>query len=505
MYVLTARAFVQTTWFSQHNYPRTADPDPISDATELHEHDPNSLHSLQHHEADDGKHNMLAADQDDEQLSHISQSKAAWSDSDEHKGLSHLRDDNQDYDRGNEGLYDFGEDFQPLTNQNDSCRFVEQEYHLYQHISLVNPSYPERATSSSRAGSKSALQHHLKSALSTAKEILNYSWNMFLRNAYLITVIVVYIASLDEVSVFNAGYLIFMVLFLGFPVLREKYWVILPMYCTGVILTNYIWGFPSVHGASKTVIELLGLDDSIHNHVWQRLRWHIAALFFSIVQLLAYRLLPSTRCARVKSRRTIPSRYSKTPHPRQTVSMLQPQDIDDDYVIFTPPIESKLTRSTPSNTESLFASQEDTKAKDDIENSSPHEKFDQPASTQKRKSRLLRTWLKSTEAWISDGILQFWPVFVSLALLLSGMLGHVTMMRLGFLSLLALVLLLFELGQHSILRKCWYIVLLYSGVVLVASYTYQFAPLQPYLNRTFGEDLIGTCLFQSISIICDDL
>ena len=55
------------------------------------------------------------------------------------------------------------------------------------------------------------------------------------------------------------------------------------------------------------------------------------------------------------------------------------------------------------------------------------------------------------------------------------------------------VLLLFELGRHSLLRKVWYAVLLYAGIVLVIKYMYQFEDLRSRLKRSVSEDLIGEC------------
>ena len=131
----------------------------------------------------------------------------------------------------------------------------------------------------------------------TAEDALHFFWDLFLRYAYLITVLIVYIASLNEVTVFNAAYLMILIVFLGFPMLREKYWVWLLLYCTAVILVNYLWGFSAVSVSNATVESLLGLDPDIFSDVWHDLRWHIAILGLALVQLLAYRLLPSTRVA----------------------------------------------------------------------------------------------------------------------------------------------------------------------------------------------------------------
>ena len=71
--------------------------------------------------------------------------------------------------------------------------------------------------------------------------------------------------------------------------------------------------------------------------------------------------------------------------------------------------------------------------------------------------------------------------------------GDAELVRLGYLALLSLVLLLFELGRHSLLRKVWYAVLLYAGIVLVIKYMYQFEDLRSRLKRSVSEDLIGEC------------
>ncbi|EGD80710.1 hypothetical protein PTSG_01300 [Salpingoeca rosetta] len=375
---------------------------------------------------------------------------------------------------------------------------------------------PMVSPSPSSPSSSSWWKAKLKHALSSCADALLFVWDLCLRYAYLLTVLIVYVASLNEVTVFNAAYLVILIAFLGFPRLREEYWVWLLLYCTAVILVNYLWGFPSVRTSDSTVESLLGLDPAIHHHIWRDLRWHIAILGLSLIQLLAYRLIPSTRVSQPPALPPCDHDTSSADgnmdahHRTQATRKVAPQPYS--HALPSPP--SPTAPAAASITEPLLAHDASHAAlvRGDEEGVHAPPSFTKThrvgTGTGDREHtntngdggggdgpRVIR-WLRNTDRWLELQAKRYWAFVVCLALFLGGILGTVTFMRLGYLALLTVQLLLFELGQHAVMRKVWYIVLLYAGVVLVAKYMYQFEDLRPRLNRAFGEKLLEDAGFR---------
>jgi hypothetical protein len=234
-----------------------------------------------------------------------------------------------------------------------------------------------------------------------------------MRYLFLVTVVIVFVAALEDVNLLNALYLIILIIFLNFPQLREDYWVLLTTYALAVILLTYLWAFPHLirQHASQQVKDLLGLNFDGFDGLWQALRWHAAIFGLSYAQLLAYR-------------------------------------------------SSSGFRTTP--TESSDAVDEDAEALLDSSTTSQHQH-----KVVERFETVLRL---------------LWPLLVQLSLLLVGVLGRVTALRLGFVALLVLYRLLVHLGWRAVAKRYWYLVSIYAAAAFISMYMYQFDQVQGFAD-----------------------
>eukprot|EP00055_Hartaetosiga_balthica_P016872 m.108793 g.108793 ORF g.108793 m.108793 type:complete len:2698 (-) comp9196_c0_seq2:842-8935(-) len=307
-------------------------------------------------------------------------------------------------------------------------------------------------------------------------------WNTFLRYVYLVTVLIVYIASLEEVTVFNAIYLFILILFVGFPSLRESYWVILVAYCTIVIFTNYIWGFPFARtGASSVQIiqRLFGLDPEIHKDVWGDLRYHIAILSLSLIQLFVYRFVSvskTTSSSTSKSNKKSRGGYMALP----SESIVVDQAEVDEFVP-TSPYQQFYSKDEQDDLE-----EED---EENEEEATHCENTQTPSSSGETSARKVGEMVEQL-------VCRFWVVLPCVALFLSGTLGHVVIFRLVYLVLLGFVFVFNELGFKKLLSNLWYLIMVISAIVIIAKYSYQFEDLRKELLKIFSQKLLDDVGFK---------
>jgi hypothetical protein len=98
---------------------------------------------------------------------------------------------------------------------------------------------------------------------------------------------IIYFAALERVTILYAIYLLFLTVFMAYPPLVQKGWIGLVIYCEVAITFSYVWGFtPNGLIASNRTLELIGVEEGSNKHMWTTLRWHIAILGLSVVQLI---------------------------------------------------------------------------------------------------------------------------------------------------------------------------------------------------------------------------
>jgi hypothetical protein len=260
----------------------------------------------------------------------------------------------------------------------------------------------------------------------TAMMLLRGIITTTLRYIVWVTVFVVYVAALEDVTLINAFYLIILITFMGFPQIRERYWVSLVIYCEVVLLVLYLWGFP-IHGHHVAVENLLGLDAGIHDHMWRSLQWHIAILLLSSIQLLLFRWTQSA---------------------------------------------STLKRSAPAVGEGGDGSSSTV--------------MDISASPEAESPGQSRSWVVLLESAVRT----VWPIVIAIAVTCAGLLGHVNLFRLGYLGLYGLQLLLRTMNLHSAASRWEFVIMLYAAAVLIMKYMYQFSSLRRRLTHSVSEDLL---------------
>ena len=269
------------------------------------------------------------------------------------------------------------------------------------------------------------------------------------------TVFVVYVAALEDVTLINAFYLIVLIAFMGFPSLRERYWVSLVVYCVAVLLLLYLWGF-SIHGRHDTVETLLGLDAGIHKHMWRSMRWHLAILLLSGTQLLLFRWTQSAstlkangRAGRRPSRMARESSY-EDPNAEPLLSHARHADVS---------APSAAAAEAPPS-----ASQEGGEGEED-------------------DAALPKSLAASLEALVYAA----WPTVVAVAVACAGLLGEVNLLRLGYLALFGVQLLLRVLNLPRAATRWELVIMLYAAMVLITKYMYQFRSLQRRVDDDIDE------------------
>lgn len=61
-----------------------------------------------------------------------------------------------------------------------------------------------------------------------------------MKNVYLVTFLIIYFAALERVTILNAVYLMFLTVFMAYPPLLEKGWVLLVVYCELAIVVEHV-------------------------------------------------------------------------------------------------------------------------------------------------------------------------------------------------------------------------------------------------------------------------
>lgn len=142
-------------------------------------------------------------------------------------------------------------------------------------------------TDNAQSGSLDTQKYTLTAATARA------GLGVLVSQAYLVTFIIVYAAALERVEILNAVYLVMLTAFMSFPSMFQKGWLFLVVYCQLAITLQYMWGFDALQGAfggpNSTAILVIGLDEDSHSHLWLTLRWHLAILVLSLLQLSVIR------------------------------------------------------------------------------------------------------------------------------------------------------------------------------------------------------------------------
>lgn len=247
------------------------------------------------------------------------------------------------------------------------------------------------------------------------------------RYTFLITVAIVFVASLEEVNLLNAVYLVILLIFLSQPQWREDYWVVLVAYCLLDIAVNYIWGFESFHAITDERTErLLGLDSDALDHLWLKLRWQVVIFVLSVAQLLAYR-------------NSVMFRTTKSQTARGQL---------EEHIPLLPSTDDPLDAAAADGRVSLLVF-----------------------------SEVLTRY--------------YWPVACGLILFLASFLGHVTVIRLGFALFLMLHVLFFATRLTGKAEKLlWFLIFVYASAVFVLQYIYQFEEVKKFISRNFQDSWI---------------
>mmetsp|Transcript_10938 Transcript_10938/g.33528 ORF Transcript_10938/g.33528 Transcript_10938/m.33528 type:complete len:3049 (+) Transcript_10938:220-9366(+) len=105
-----------------------------------------------------------------------------------------------------------------------------------------------------------------------------------------------YVCGLTSISLLNAGYMIFFVVFISLPRLAARSWIVLVFYTELVILTIVVWQvswtkqFDSVQAVELVGLRHYGSFSSLQDQkpwgLWGGIFWHLAILFFALLHLL---------------------------------------------------------------------------------------------------------------------------------------------------------------------------------------------------------------------------
>lgn len=103
---------------------------------------------------------------------------------------------------------------------------------------------------------------------------------------YFVTMLIIFLAALDSVSILNAIYLFLITVYIMFPQFIRSGWIVLVVYAEASIAVVFLWGFsPFQNVLSDSHQRLLGVSTTSHDDVWNTLRYDIAILCLALVQL----------------------------------------------------------------------------------------------------------------------------------------------------------------------------------------------------------------------------
>jgi hypothetical protein len=146
------------------------------------------------------------------------------------------------------------------------------------------PTVEQQATSESAQPKQSKWVR----ALTTARDI---TVNFFVRYSYYLSLLVLYFADLTtpNADALHAIYLLFFLVYFIFPILAQKAWIVLVIYCQFVVVTLFFYNvyYKSIVGEEYTTI---GFTRFNNDSFWEGLAWHFVVLFIVTLQFHVQRL-----------------------------------------------------------------------------------------------------------------------------------------------------------------------------------------------------------------------
>jgi len=273
--------------------------------------------------------------------------------------------------------------------------------------------------------------------------------NGLLRYSFAIALLVLYVAALDEVNVLNSVYVAALPVFAAFPSVRERFWMLLVLYCECVIVTFFLWGFPFTDYVPEATTRMLGMEAAEgHQRLLYNLRWHIAIFTFSVIQLLAYRFFAITWSS----------------HTAKSAAVTRQASLGSSY------------QMVPSEAATL-----------DAEVTTPDAEVEDEAGVMVEQRATQETGtMEALERFVRD----VWFLVAPLILLLVGILAPVSLLKLGYLALLFAIAIFLQLGLLKLYHGAWVVVVIYAGSVQMLKYIYQFEQLRVLVDKHVGQQWI---------------
>ena len=271
--------------------------------------------------------------------------------------------------------------------------------------------------------------------------------SMLVSQAYLVAFIIVYASALDRVEILNAVYLIIITVFMSFPSVIAKGWPLLIVYCELAITLQYLWGFAQLKGAlggpNSTATLIIGLDEDSHSHLWQTLRWHLAILVLSLMQLGVMRSQAKRKSHSHGKRGTRGASHAGATAPA-------PEELAKD---------AKDAKASEGN---------------DAGRSDGGGGTGQAAPARASQWRALGNYL----------LCKCWIVVLIGLVAAAQVDGNVSMISIGYVVLLFAILLMFQLRFYPLAKLMLYLALVYSAAVFIAKYLYQFEGISQTTTNT---------------------
>eukprot|EP01087_Luapelamoeba_hula_P016396 TRINITY_DN5039_c0_g2_i7.p1 TRINITY_DN5039_c0_g2~~TRINITY_DN5039_c0_g2_i7.p1 ORF type:complete len:2374 (+),score=229.13 TRINITY_DN5039_c0_g2_i7:70-7191(+) len=272
-----------------------------------------------------------------------------------------------------------------------------------------------------------------------------------LQQSYHISLAGLWICCLTRVNLFNAGYMLFFVVFIVFETLAMKAWLLLLLYADAVILILYAWQVsePWTRDFKKDYdysTDLIGLE--FYSTVWIGLVWHVIILVFSIFQweLLKFHNRSSGAEKHIGTRTDIAARRTDT---REYTPLLS----------------------------------------DSIETS-------EGELLQTSKERHHVTVYNVLLAVLAE-IKRHFLMITYLALLFIGLLSPASLVDVVYVAFVFMCFVLHMIlpwSAHKIVRTLWPGVVFFAAVLLAVRYIYQFPQLSKYIKKHYVSGGLGLTL-----------
>eukprot|EP01133_Synstelium_polycarpum_P001527 gene1527-1783_t len=125
---------------------------------------------------------------------------------------------------------------------------------------------------------------------SVTKSVLTVSFVAVLSQSYQLALFGLFFCGLTSVSLLNAGYMLFFILFVMSEKMASRLWILLIVYAQSVLLLLYVWQLSWLSSIDNSTTRLIGVIKYTDEPLFVGLIWHLVIITFTLTQWNVNRL-----------------------------------------------------------------------------------------------------------------------------------------------------------------------------------------------------------------------